>query len=224
MRAGTEPTKAGISAIGMTRRGFVIGAPLALAACQTTVFQGVNQASVMYGPLLDEQFPVAAIDLRYVNPAYYRATVVPDPGIPGEPGNIVVNPATRYLYHWQEDGTAVRYGIGVGREGFGWNGNATIQRKAEWPMWTPPAEMVRRDPAAAVWAGGQPGGPTNPLGARALYLYQGGRDTLYRIHGTVEPWSIGQAVSSGCIRLLNHDVIHLYENTTIGTRVIVMAA
>jgi hypothetical protein len=97
----------------------------------------------------------------------------------------------------------MRYGIGVGRDGFAWSGTATVARKAKWPRWTPPTEMLARDRRARRWAAGMPGGSENPLGARALYLYQNGRDTLYRIHGTFEPWSIGRAVSSGCIRLLN---------------------
>ena len=113
------------------------------------------------------------------------------------------------------DGGWPRYGIGVGREGFAWLG------KAEWPTWTPPAETIARDPEAAEWAGGMQGGPDNPLGDRALYLYQGERDTLYRIHGTNEPWTIGHAISSGCIRLLDADVIDLYQRVPVGTRVVV---
>jgi lipoprotein-anchoring transpeptidase ErfK/SrfK len=119
---------------------------------------------------------------------------------------------------------AMRYGIGVGREGFSWSGDAVIQRKAEWPKWTPPAEMVARDPKAAEWANGLPGGLSNPLGARALYLFQGNRDTLYRIHGTTEPYSIGTNVSSGCIRLINQDIVDLYSRVPVGTRVVVLPA
>jgi lipoprotein-anchoring transpeptidase ErfK/SrfK len=116
----------------------------------------------------------------------------------------------------------MRYGIGVGRQGFSWSGEARIQHKAKWPRWTPPASMVKRDKFAAKWAQGMPGGPKNPLGARALYLFQGGVDTLYRIHGTFVPSSIGKAVSSGCIRMLNVDVADLYERVSLGTRVIVL--
>ncbi|MEM6712177.1 MAG: L,D-transpeptidase [Pseudomonadota bacterium] len=136
-------------------------------------------------------------------------------------GTIVVDVAARYLYHIQEGGRARRYGIGVGRDGFRWSGAATIARKAEWPTWTPPPAMIRRQPELREWAGGMPGGEDNPLGARALYLYRGGRDTLYRIHGTNAPWSIGQAMSSGCIRMMNEHVAELYENVRIGSRVIV---
>lgn len=121
-----------------------------------------------------------------------------------------------------KDGEAMRYGVGVGREGFAWAGRARIRRKAEWPKWTPPAEMIKRRPDLAKYRNGMPGGPDNPLGARALYLYQGSRDTLYRIHGTNEPWTIGQAMSSGCIRLLNDDVKDLYNRVGLGTRVVVL--
>ena len=118
----------------------------------------------------------------------------------------------------------MRYGVGVGRDGFAWSGNAEIRMKRRWPRWVPPKEMVARDERAAKWANGQPGGPGNPLGARALYLFSGGKDTLYRIHGTFEPESIGKSVSSGCIRMLNEDVAHLFEQVAIGTQVIVRAA
>lgn len=136
-------------------------------------------------------------------------------------GTIVIDVANRYLYHVQEGGTARRYGIGVGRDGFRWAGAAVVGRKAEWPTWTPPAAMIRRQPELREWAGGMPGGVDNPLGARALYLYRGGRDTLYRIHGTNAPWTIGQAMSSGCIRMVNEHVEELYERVRVGSRVIV---
>lgn len=211
----------------LTRRAVLVGLPLFLAACQT---EGITTAgnlladTSMYGPVFGEPFPVAAVDTTQISPLYYRRsiTMLP-PHIPDTPGEIVVDPANHYLYYVGQGGTAVRYGVGVGREGFGWTGRATIQRKAEWPTWTPPPAMVARDPQAAPWANGMPGGPTNPLGARAMYLYQGSRDTLYRIHGTNSPASIGQSMSSGCIRLLNQDIIHLYASVPIGTRVTVLS-
>jgi lipoprotein-anchoring transpeptidase ErfK/SrfK len=143
--------------------------------------------------------------------------------LPNKPGSIIVDPGDRFLYLVQEEGMALRYGIGVGREGFGWSGGATVGSKQHWPKWFPPKEMVERDPRAAPYANGMDGGINNPLGARALYLYQGKKDTLYRIHGTNEPWSIGTAVSSGCIRLLNQDIIDLYDRVPIGTSVVVLA-
>jgi lipoprotein-anchoring transpeptidase ErfK/SrfK len=130
-------------------------------------------------------------------------------------GTIIVDPAHTFLYLTLGDGKAMRYGIGVGREGFEWSGTETIVRKAEWPDWIPPAEMVARQPYLPRWIGG---GPGNPLGARALYLGH----TDYRIHGTNDPSSIGKHMSSGCIRLLNEDVIDLYNRVNIGTRVVVL--
>ena len=140
------------------------------------------------------------------------------------PGTIVIDPSKRFLYLVMEDGEAMRYGVGVGREGFAWAGRARIARKAEWPSWTPPAEMLKRRPDLAKYRTGMPGGPENPLGARAMYLFKGSQDTLYRIHGTNEPWTIGQAMSSGCIRLVNDDVKDLYNRVKIGSKVVVLGA
>ncbi len=138
------------------------------------------------------------------------------------PGTIIIDGDRHFLYLTMPDLQAVRYGIGVGREGFGWAGIVDVGRKAEWPTWTPPAEMVARDPNAAKFKDGMPGGPENPLGARAIYLYENGRDTIYRIHGTNQPWSIGLNISSGCFRMLNDDVIDLYDRVAVGARVIVL--
>ncbi len=133
-------------------------------------------------------------------------------------GSIVIETAERRLYHLRGDGTAVRYGIGVGREGFAWRGRERITKKAEWPDWRPPIEMVRREAAKGrILPSVMEGGPENPLGARALYL----GSTLFRIHGTNEPWTIGRAVSSGCIRMTNEDVIILYSSVKVGTLVLV---
>jgi lipoprotein-anchoring transpeptidase ErfK/SrfK len=131
-----------------------------------------------------------------------------------KPGTIVVETAERRLYFVLEGGKAVKYGIGVGRDGFRWSGSHAITRKAEWPGWTPPPQMRKRVPGLPAY---MEGGPDNPLGARALYI----GSTLYRLHGTSEPWSIGQAVSSGCIRLTNDDIIDLYDRVQVGTRVVV---
>jgi lipoprotein-anchoring transpeptidase ErfK/SrfK len=141
---------------------------------------------------------------------------------PERPGTVIVNTAERALYHVQGYGEAVRYGVGVGKDGFEWSGIAKVGRKAEWPTWTPPRAMIRRKPELAEWADGMPGGEDNPLGARAIYLYAGGRDTQFRIHGTNEPWTIGTAASSGCIRMLNEEVVELYHQVRIGTKVIVL--
>lgn len=142
---------------------------------------------------------------------------------PERPGTIIINTAERALYHVQGGGAAIRYGVAVGKDSFVWSGVAKVGRKAEYPTWTPPASMIRRKPHLAEWADGMPGGiPENPLGSRAIYLYAGGKDTLFRIHGTNEPWSIGTAASSGCIRMLNEEVEILYDAVEIGTKVIVL--
>lgn len=138
------------------------------------------------------------------------------------PGTIVVDTYARVLYHVQEGGMATRYGIAVGREGLSFQGTGYVGRKQAWPSWTPTANMVRTRPDLyAEFAGGLPGGLDNPLGARALYLYRGGRDTMFRIHGTIDNASIGRATSAGCIRLFNQDAIHLFENAGIGDRIVV---
>jgi lipoprotein-anchoring transpeptidase ErfK/SrfK len=147
-------------------------------------------------------------------PAYLRRQVVEDP--PREvPGTVVIDTANTYLYLVLGGGKAMRYGIGVGREGFTWAGIRAIERKAEWPDWVPPAEMIERQPYLPRFVAG---GPGNPLGARALYL----SGTLYRIHGTNQPSSIGHHVSSGCIRMTNADVIDLYSRVQVGTKVVVL--
>lgn len=136
-----------------------------------------------------------------------------------KPGSILVNTDERLLYLIMNGGKAVRYGVAVGKQGFSWKGEATIKRKTEWPTWTPPREMIARRPDLAQYADGMPGSPANPLGARALYLYEGDVDTLYRIHGDGKVNTIGRAVSSGCVRLMNDDIADLYERTPLGTRV-----
>jgi len=139
------------------------------------------------------------------------------------PGTIIVDTNNKFLYFVEGKNRATRYGIGVGRDGFGWSGVVKVGRKAEWPTWTPPAEMRRREAAKGrILPAVQMGGEDNPLGARALYLYQGGRDTIFRIHGTNQPWTIGLNMSSGCIRMMNKDVEHLYARADIGTKVIVV--
>ena len=157
---------------------------------------------------------------RGLNPRFRRKHVEYHGSEPS--GTIVVNTSERFLYHIEEDGWATRYGVGVGEQGLSLKGQATIGRKAEWPSWTPTANMMRRKPRLVQYAGGVEGGPNNPLGARALYLYRGNSDTMFRLHGTNEPWTIGTAVSSGCIRLTNDDVVHLYERTSVGTTVLVI--
>ncbi|HEY4200939.1 MAG TPA: L,D-transpeptidase [Devosiaceae bacterium] len=210
-----------------SRRGFLLGsaglAGLTLSGCATTgdempATPVISQYYLdMYAALPNEQYPVPAVDLTAMNPDFWR-TEVQDPT--GErPGTIVVNTGERYLYLVGENGRAIRYGVGIGREGFAWAGRADIAAKKQWPTWTPPAEMVVRQPEIAPYRNGMPGGLDNPLGARAMYLYEDGRDTLYRLHGTNDPRSIGVAISSGCVRLINQDVIDLYQRVPVGTHV-----
>jgi lipoprotein-anchoring transpeptidase ErfK/SrfK len=203
---------------------------LALAACTTTGRgrltaedgQRIDPAYLaMYGARTDGAFPVPAVDLRRIDPQFWRQEVQYPTSQPV--GTIVVDTPAHFLYLVQAGGTAMRYGVGVGKqEALQFKGNATIGRKSEWPRWTPTGNMIRREPDRyGPYASGLPGGPGNPLGPRALYLYRGGKDTYFRLHGTVEPWSIGTNVSSGCIRLMNQDIIDLYSRVPSGTRVIV---
>lgn len=139
------------------------------------------------------------------------------------PGTLIVDPRNHFLYLQLRGGKARRYGVGVGKAGRAFRGTATIGRKAKWPSWTPTQNMIRREPNKyAKFAGGVPGGPGNPLGARALYLYRSGRDTMYRIHGTTDPSSIGRSVSNGCIRMINEHVEDLYERVPVGAKVVVL--
>lgn len=215
----------------LNRRSFVLGTASLLAASPAMAQWPADRPTFFnpfaffrhgadYGAIPGERFPIPAIELSRVDPVYLRQEVFYQTR--ERPGTIVVDPDARFLFYVLGGSRAVRYGVGVGREGFGWNGRATIQRKAAWPTWTPTENMIRRDPKLARYAGGMPPGLTNPLGARALYLFQNGQDTLYRLHGTNEPWSIGQALSSGCIRLFNRDIIDLHDRSPVGTEVVVL--
>ncbi len=196
------------------------------ALAQSSEIPAVYQR--IYGPVDNDRFPIPAVRLSQINPAFLRRLVPYETA--EEPGTIVVDPQAHYLYHVQPNGTAMRYGVGVGRSGFGWSGTASIEAKQEWPDWYPPKEMLDRQPdlmaqMTNLQSGlGMPGGPGNPLGVRAMYLWQGNKDTLYRIHGTFEPWTIGKSVSSGCIRMINQDVIDLYNHAPVGTRVVVIGS
>jgi len=177
----------------------------------------------MYGPVPNEQFPVPAVNLQHISPAFYRARVEYQTNEPV--GAIIVNTSTFYTYLVEENGMAMRYGVGLGRHGFAWSGRATMTWKRKWPKWTPPANMIKRQPELEIYSaanGGMAPGLDNPLGARALYIFKNGRDTLYRLHGTGDAWSIGRAVSSGCVRFLNQDIIDLYERVKDGAPILVV--
>lgn len=205
--------KTSSKAFALSRRAFVIGAPLFVAGCNTAAYNTVR----------DGGFTVRGVDTASINPDMLR-TEVAWAGRE-KPGNIVVNIPERHLYLVMGGGKAMRYGVGVGRsEGVNFRGTAVIGRKEKWPRWTPTENMMAAIPRYRAFRAGMSGGPDNPLGPRALYLYKDGRDTHFRLHGTTEPETIGQAVSSGCIRLFNQDIIDLYERVPVGAHVTVIQA
>jgi lipoprotein-anchoring transpeptidase ErfK/SrfK len=221
----------------MNRRIMMFGAPLALAGCATTAATPPPLAmsyapraaaddpdyEAIYAALDGEPFPVPAIDLsRIVDAKFLRREVDFETAEP--PGTVVVDPNERFAWYVIGNGRAVRYGVGVGKvEAFNFQGEATIAWKARWPKWTPTPDMIAREPERyGPLRDGLPGGPRNPLGPRALYLHRDGRDTLYRLHGTVEPWTIGTKASSGCIRLLNQDIVDLHDRVRDGARAVVL--
>lgn len=195
-----------------------------LGACnQTFASPEANLAAApppQYAAMSNEKFDVPAVEADTVSSRYLKQRV--SYATDQQPGTVVIDPGAKFLYLVMEGGYAMRYGIGVGREGFGWSGTAEIRRKASWPTWTPPAPMIKRQPELEPYRRGMKPGIDNPLGARALYLYQDGKDTLYRIHGTNDPGSIGSNVSSGCVRLINQDVIDLFNRLPVGTKVVVL--
>jgi len=181
------------------------------------------QLAAVYGPRPNEKFPIPAADISQVDTKYYRTEVDAPAGIPA--GTVYVDTKNFYLYLIGNNKKAIRYGVGLGRAGYEWSGTGRIAWKRKWPTWTPPKDMIKRIPSLEKYSaanGGMPAGLKNPLGARALYIYKGGKDTLYRLHGTPEEFSIGKAVSSGCVRLLNQDVIDLYPRVPNGTKIIVV--
>jgi lipoprotein-anchoring transpeptidase ErfK/SrfK len=232
------------SSIRLNRRGFlgaaaVSAASLAVSACSTvsrgayvdgpppegpqvSVDSSFGDYAMMYGPVVDEGYEIPAIPLKKMNKRFLRQ-IVQDPT--GErPGTIVVDTSNHFLYLVREGGEAMRYGVGLGRAGFEWSGRAVIQWKRKWPTWTPPDEMIGRQPELAKYSaanGGMAPGLMNPLGARALYIFQNNQDTLYRLHGSPEWSSIGKSVSSGCVRLMNQDIIDLYDRVPNKTPILV---
>ncbi|MBG6176450.1 lipoprotein-anchoring transpeptidase ErfK/SrfK [Labrenzia sp. EL_208] len=216
----------------LSRRHLVFAVPFLLAACQgkqkstvqaglTPLSDGTPNYASAYAPVRDGGFSLQGIDYQSFDPKYLRQTVFYPTRYPA--GTIVVDPKKKFLYLVQPGGRAIRYGIGVGRAGFAWNGEAVIRFKREWPKWFPPDEMIERDPKLEKYRDGQEGGPRNPIGARGLYLWQGNKDTLYRIHSTNQPSSIGTNASSGCIRMWHQDIIDLYKRVELGTKVVVLS-
>lgn len=233
----------------LTRRKIIqlssLGATsLALAACTTTTPppslpaptpapsspDGRINYTLAYGSTLDNGFQIPAVPFEQINRRFLRQEVANNTGEAAD--KVIVDTAQHFLYLTLPYGRAMRYGVGLGREGFEWSGRGDIRRKAKWPKWHPPAEMIDREPeleeyrttfneATGTWEGGMEPGLMNPLGARAHYIFQGDVDTIYRLHGSPEWWSIGKSVSSGCVRLMNQDVIDLYNRVPVGAEIIV---
>jgi lipoprotein-anchoring transpeptidase ErfK/SrfK len=191
-----------------------VAAPIAAPAAQPN--------AAHYAAFVDGSYAIPGVPVEKVPAAYQRQDVAFTSN--EAPGTIIINPGQRHLYLITGKGTATQYGIAVGKAGFEWSGVATITGRKNWPTWTPPKEMIARKPELAKWENGQPGGPTNPLGARALYLTTNGVDYGYRIHGTPDWWSIGKNASSGCIRMINQDVMELFNRVPDGTKVVVLNA
>ena len=206
--------------------GPLVALALVLAACAPTpgrvqVMEVSPVTRAMYGPVDDGEFVVPAIPDQYLTPENVRQEV--DFWTDEPPGSIVIDPYATYLYFVLGNDRAIRYRVGVGEAGRTFAGRATVGYKREWPGWTPTTNMISREPDLyGPWAGGMEPGLENPLGARAMYLYRGGRDTMYRIHGTYAPSSIGVAVSAGCIRMFQQDAMDLYERVRPGARVHVL--
>lgn len=236
-----EMTRSYVVKVLYTRRSFLVG-----AVASATFLSGCATASVATSPLPlrpvrepsgppdmaevaahyaamdDGGYHLPAVPFRKIDPKYYPQRVANTTGEP--PGTVVVDVPSHFLYVVEPGGTAMRYGVGLGRAGFSWAGEGMIQWRQKWPRWKPPAEMIARQPELAKYSvenGGQKPGPDNALGARALYIYQNGKDTLYRLHGTKSWRSIGKAVSSGCVRLINQDVIDLYNRVPANARIVV---
>lgn len=219
----------------LTRRTFVaLGTAAGLSACARPEPATVSRSALpapqypplpdFYGAITDEPYPIPAIAEGTLAPEYWRQDVAnPWPERPR--GTIVVDPDSAILHFVESPDRATRYGVSVGAAGFEWNGTARLQFCREWPRWKVPETMIARKPELGPYSvanGGMDPGPGNPMGARALYLFQNGVDTLYRVHGDASPRELGHAVSSGCIRMLNQDVIHLHERAVHGASVIVL--
>ncbi len=226
----------------LTRRAFLslsISASAFITGCATTAGpsvppptpappsrpQGVAsdaELEARYAAVEDSGHLIAAVPFREMDPKYYRQRVADPTG--EKPGTVVVDTTRRFLYLTEPGGTAMRYGVGIGREGFAWQGQGIIHWRQPWPRWKPPADMIARQPELerySVANGGMEPGVRNPLGARALYIFQNNQDTLYRLHGTPEWRSIGKAVSSGCVRLVNQDVLDLYRRVPYHAPIVV---
>ncbi|CAJ0869982.1 hypothetical protein AMST5_02188 [freshwater sediment metagenome] len=222
-----EKAQLELQSVHLSRRSFLTGSAaglgaLGLAGCASTDDLSRAEAAKFYAAVPNEKFPIPAVDIGKINPKYFRQIVRYD--TKEAPGTIIIDPPNYHLYRVEGDGTATRYGANVSRPGFLWSGEVYVGRKAEWPTWTPPKEMIQRQPEARQYARGMPGGLDNPLGARVLYLYKNGVYTVYTIYSTSDPDTIGTGITSGCTGLLSQDMIDLYSRTPIKTKVIMLPA
>jgi lipoprotein-anchoring transpeptidase ErfK/SrfK len=202
----------------LSRREVMLGGMAALATGFAGAEARAQASSYFAGTITDNGITFRATNFKKIDKKWQRQVVKFKSSEPQ--GTIVVDTRNHFLYVIMENKTAIRYGVGVGKEGFQWFGRSTIDRKALWPRWTPPPEMIKRHPELPPFVEG--GSPKNPLGPRAMYLHRDGADTGYRFHGTIQPWSIGTDASSGCIRMFNEDAIDLYQRCPIGTAVQVL--
>ncbi|MGE4173810.1 MAG: L,D-transpeptidase family protein [Methylocystis sp.] len=224
---GNEGALLGLRSARLSRRSFLGGSAaglgaLGLSGCLTADDMMRAEAAKLYGPVPNEQYAIPAVDVSRVDTKYFRQKVRYDSK--EAPGTIIIDPGKYHLYRVEGDGMATRYGANVSRPGFLWSGEVYVGRKAEWPTWTPPKEMMARQPEARKYAGGMPGGLENPLGARVLYLYKNGVYTVYTIYSTCDPDTIGQGITSGCTGLLSQDMLDLYARTPVKTKVIMLPA
>ncbi|MGF7007284.1 L,D-transpeptidase [Aminobacter sp. BE322] len=232
--AATGAASAALSACSTTssqRAAYIAPAfPEPPVAPPLSVDPAFGDPTMMYAAVNDNGYDIPGVPFKKIDRRYYRQIVADPTG--EKPGTVVVDTSTHFLYLVLGDGEAIRYGVGLGRAGFEWAGRGVIEWKQAWPRWFPPNEMIDRQPelepyrAKQVpgkneWEGGMQPGIRNPLGARALYIFQDGKDTLYRLHGSPEWASIGKSVSSGCVRLINQDVIDLFERVSDGTPIVV---
>lgn len=233
--SATTATSAALAACtsGPQRAAFVQTAePFPTLPPQYSANSDFGDPHLMYAATFDDGHDIPAVPIERIDPKFYRQ-VVPDPTAE-QPGTVVVDTANHFLFLVGYNGEAIRYGVGLGRQGFEWSGRGVIQWKQKWPRWFPPNEMIDRQPELEKyrarqipgtnnWEGGMEGGVSNPLGARALYIFQEGKDTLYRLHGSPEWASIGKSVSSGCVRLMHQDIIDLYDRVPDGTPIVVVS-
>ncbi|MGB5083617.1 MAG: L,D-transpeptidase [Methylocystis silviterrae] len=222
-----EEARLGLASGRLNRRSFLVGSAAGLGAaglagCVSSDDMMRAEAAKLYGPVPNDKFAIPAVDISKVDPKYFRQKV--RYASKEAPGTIIIDPGKFHLYRIEGDGMATRYGANVSRPGFLWSGEVYIGRKAEWPTWTPPREMIARQPEARKYAGGMPGGLENPLGARVLYLYKNGVYTVYTIYSTSDPETIGQGITSGCTGLLSQDMIDLYSRTPVKTKVVMLPA